>query len=446
MAAGAALIVALGARASAAQSLSVDAVTPRAVARAGTGTVSDDLGGAWAHNPASAARRSSTRALAGVTVVDTDLQLSAFSREPAPDQVSRAGMGRAPLAALALSWGETTLGLSVLSAQRVARRFEGPPSDLALDDIQRAFGLRYAGLSGALRRELVMLGAARRFGDDLALGLSVGAARVALRESRHLWAGIPPRDQPGDPRRDLVVLTSASDLAVPMLSAGAVYVPGGGPVELALAATYVAASDLEGVGYGVAADLRSPRLVGGTNARLHLPHALVVRSGVRWQGQRLSVEGNGQLELWPASAAALSWQLEAQVEDSTGERVGLPALASQLSLRSTGALRAAADYELVDGLLWLVGGVSWTPLGTSAERLTPGFGELGGVTFGAGVEVSAGGVTASFGLSRQWSAPRSVRSSLRDTGAPFGGAESTGFARYESGVELVGFSLEIERM
>lgn len=444
----AALALTSAPRQPAAQSLSLDAVVARTVARAGAGLLSDDLGGAWAHNPAAASRRSSPRALVGITLVDGDLELSPFTEEPSPLMISRAGVARAPVAAIALSWGETTIGVTFLSAQRVARRFEGPPPPLPEEEVQRDFSMRYAGLSGALRRELVMAGVSRRVGRQLALGLSVGAARVALRENRHLWAGLEPRDTPADSSRDIELLTRGVALGVPMATAGVVFVPEEGPLELAAAVSYVGASTVEGVVVTAPADISSPEVVSDGKAALELPASWVVRTAVRWAAARWSLELSGQLELWPASARELVWRLpDTTFIDAGGATAALRRLPSQLSLRSNASLRAAIDREVIDGLLWLVGGVAWSPVGTSRPRLAPGFSDLPGWTLAAGVEASAGGVTVAFGVSRLWAQPQNVRDSLRRLDSPFaGGDEPTGFARYLASTQMVGFSVEIEQL
>lgn len=432
----------------AAQSLSLDAIAARTVARAGAGLLSDDLGGAWAHNPAAASRRSGPRALVGVTLVDGDLELSPFTEEPSPVMINRAGVARAPVAAIALSWGDTTVGVTFLSAQRVARRFEGPPPPLPEEDVQRDFSMRYAGLSGALRRELVMAGVSRRVGRQLALGLSLGAARVALRENRHVWGGLEPRDVPGDSSRDVELLTRGVALGVPMATAGVVFVPEEGPLELAAAVSYVGASTVEGVAVTAPADINSPEVVSDGVATLELPAAWVVRTAARWASARWSLELSGQLELWPASARELAWRLpDTTFIDAGGATASLRRLPSQLSLRSNASLRAAVDREVIDGLLWLVGGVGWSPVGTSPPRLAPGFGDLPGLTLAAGVETSAGGVTVAFGVSRLWALPQNVRHSLRRLDSPFPeGDQPTGFARYVGSTQMVGFSIELEQL
>lgn len=432
----------------AAQSLSLDAIAARTVARAGAGLLSDDLGGAWAHNPAAASRRSGPRALVGISLIDGDLELSPFTEEPSPVMISRAGVARAPVAAVAWSWGETTFGVSFLSAQRVARRFEGPPPRATEEEVQRDYSLRYAGLSGALRRELVMAGVSRRVGRQLAFGLSVGAARVALRENRHVWGGLEPRDSPADSSRDLELLTRGTALGVPMATVGVVFVPQEGPLELAAAVSYVGASKLEGLVVAAPAAVSSPEVTSDGEASLELPGAWVVRTGARWAAARWSVELAGQLELWPGSARELGWRLpDTTFIDAGGTTAPLRRLPSQLSLRSNASLRAAVDREIVDGLLWLVGGVAWSPIGTSRPRLAPGFGDLPGWTLAAGVETSAGGVTVAFGVSQLWALPQNVRHSLRRLDSPFpGGDQPTGFARYLGSTQIVGVSLEIEQL
>lgn len=441
-----ALVCALGAGRAAAQSLSLDPMTARAVARAGVGLVSDDTAAVWWQNPAGAARREAPRLTLGFVAVDTDLEIEPSVSGAALLQ-SRANSGVSPQLSLAGTWKDVTFGLSLLSSQRQARRFEGPPGDLSRDGANTLFSMRYAGLAGVLRRDTLSLGAARRFGDSLALGVAVGGSRFAVRETRAVWAGL--EGEPiADHTLDVDLAFDATDPLVPSASLGAVLVPEESPLELAFSASLVGAATASGdVGHrpsaiGTKLDPAAPR-----RASLHVPGAVVLRSGARWLGERWSVEGNGELELTTRGARDLRWELDGVTFLHPSGAVASPrALPAQLSLRSLAHLRAAGDIEVIEGLLWLCAGAGWSPIHTPPERMAPGFSELGGTTVAFGAEVSAGGVTVALGLSRTFSRHFAVRRSLRRLDGPFGGGDQeTGLGVYQSAIDLVGVSIEIEQ-
>jgi Outer membrane protein transport protein (OMPP1/FadL/TodX) len=446
IAVAAALCLCCSAGAVHAQSLSVEPSTARGVARAGVGLVADDVAAVWWQNPAAAARRASARVVLGVVIVDPDLEIEPLAVTSAPLAVSRASSGYAGAAALSFSLGRFTVGGSYLSAQRLARRFEGAVGGIPTDVGQRVFPLRYAGLSGVLRRDQLSVGAAYRVTDGLALGLSISAGRVVLTESRRLWAGLAGRDEVGSPLNDLELTLEAHDPVAPAASLGVVLAPEDAPIELAASISAVASGRLAGGLAGRTPDENGPRLRAAGEAALSMPAALVMRSGVRWQGARWSVEGDGHLELIPTHGRALTWKLAGvEIVDPQGLVARPDQLSSQLSLRSLASLRAAADVEVIDGLLWLTGGVAWSPIATSSMRVAPAFAELGGTTAAVGAEVSAAGVTVVVGLSRSWSRSLTVTRSLRGLDNPFdAGDHSTGFGVYRSAVDQVGISVEVE--
>lgn len=441
----AALMAALASPA-AAQSLSLDPMTARAAARAGVGLVSDDSAAVWWQNPAGAARREATRVTLGFLTVDTDLEISPAATGSSLLQ-SRANSGISPQISFATTLGGVSLGASFLGSQRQARRFEGPPSSLLTPELaNELFSMRYAGLAGVIGRDTVLLGAARRFGDSLALGISLGGSRLQVRETRAVWAGLEG-DLLADPMLDLDLAFDTSDLFVPAASLGAVIVPEESPVELAFSVSLVGRATVAGdvvhrpSSIGTRLDPNGAR-----RASLEIPGTLVLRSGARWQGERWGVEANGQLELTTRGARNLTWQLDGiTFLHPSGLAASPRTLPAQLSMRSLAHLRAAGDVELIEGLLWLCGGASWSPIHTAPERMAPGFSELGGATVAFGAEVSAGGVTVAIGLSRSWSRRISVQSSVRRLDGPFGGGDmETGLGVYESAMDLAGVSLEVE--
>jgi hypothetical protein len=426
-----------------AQSLSLDPMTARGIAHAGTGLVADDTAAVWWQNPAAAARREAARIIAGATSLDTDLEIEPRLGVPVSTLVNRGNSGLSPQLSFAWTLSGFTVGASLLSSQRLGRRFEGPTARTP-ENADRESALRYAGLAGAMRRDTISVGAARRLGDQLAVGVSFSASRLTLRETRRVWAGLENRDLLRDASRDLELSFAVDDLFIPAASAGVVLVPEDSPLELAFAASVVTGAELRGT-------LRAPPseerlLAGQRRAALELPHQLVLRSGARWQAARWSAELNGQLELTPRPARSLVWQLEDfSVRDESGLVATPRQLPAQLSLRSLAHLRGAVDVEVLEGLLWLSGGAGWSPIGTSGARLTPGFADMGGTTASFGAELSAGGVTVAFGVTRTWSPRVIVAQSTRRLDNPFGaGDQMTGFGTYRSAVDIAGISLEIE--
>lgn len=427
----------------AAQSLSLDPLTARGLSRAGTGLVSDDSAAVWWQNPAAAARREAARVVAGATSLDTDLEIEPRLAGPASKLVNRANSGLSPQLSFAWTLRGFTIGGSLLASQRLGRRFEGPTARLP-DNADAESALRYAGLAGALRRDTISIGVARRLGDQLAVGVSLSGSRLFLRETRRVWAGLEGRDQLRDASRDLELSFAVDDAFIPSASAGVMVVPEDSPLELAFAASAVAGSDLRG-------ELRVPPseerlLAGERRAALELPAQLVLRSGARWQAERWSFEVNGQVELVRKPARALTWRLDdVTFRDESGVIATPTELPAQLSLRTLAQLRAAVDVEVLEGLLWLCGGAGWSPIGTSSARLTPGFADMGGTTASIGAEVSAGGVTLAFGVSRTWSRRVIVSRSTRRLDNPFeAGDEMTGLGVYSSAVDIAGISIELE--
>lgn len=445
----ASLLASGGARA---QSLSTDPITARSIGHAGVGLVADDTAAVWWQNPAGAARREAARGTAGLSTLDTDLEIIPHVGASAAPSVSRASSGISPQLSFVVTWKGTSFGGSLLYGQRLGRRFEGPPPqrEISVDDANRIYSMRYAGLAGALRRETYSLGAGRRLTDALAVGLSVSLSRMTLRESRRLWAGLENRaglpDRLRDPQHDLEISLLANDQNAPAATASMVLVPEDSPLELAMSVTAIAGFHLRGELSARPSETSTALAAGDHRAALDLPTQLVVRSGARWQGERWAAELNGQLELVRRSARQLTWQLEdVVVRDYSGVTAELSELRSQLSLRSLASLRAAVDVEVIEGFLWLSGGGAWALTQTSGPRLSPGFAELGGGTAAIGAEISSGGITVALGLSRSWSPALATSFSLHRLDNPFGSGDGrTGNGTYRANVDLIGASLELE--
>src|SRR5262245_45797250 len=200
-------MVALAPAQALADGLAVVGGSPRAIGRAGAATVGDDGGGALLVNPAAMARRDTPRGQLGVAVVDDALQWQSDT-EAAPLSKGQAAAQLAPLGAAIGAVGNWILGAGVMTAG-VSDRAMPQPSDAR--EFLSYFDYRYAGIAGSYRRDTVALGAARRIGDSLAFGLSLGASQVRVSEQRRIWAGFGGRDTIGAPSQDVDLLLSATD-------------------------------------------------------------------------------------------------------------------------------------------------------------------------------------------------------------------------------------------
>src|SRR5262249_43093560 len=123
--------------------------SPRAIGRAGAGTVGDDGGGALLVNPAALARRDESRAEVGLAFVDDPVAWQSAAPN-APRSRGQNGSAAAPLAAVAFSAGDWILGAGVLTAAASEREM-AKPGDLPNASLNHAFDYRYAGISGAMR-------------------------------------------------------------------------------------------------------------------------------------------------------------------------------------------------------------------------------------------------------------------------------------------------------
>ncbi|MBA3456243.1 MAG: outer membrane protein transport protein, partial [Deltaproteobacteria bacterium] len=156
--------------------------SPRAIGRAGASAASDDGGGALLVNPAAMARRDGTRFQLGVGFFDDAVEWD-------PDHIDgpiardQAGSSTLPLAAIVGSVGAWVIGFGAMTAG-VSQSALRDPRDLPANELEAAFEYRYSGIAGSIRRDTLTLGVARRLGDSLAIGISVGASRLQMSETR----------------------------------------------------------------------------------------------------------------------------------------------------------------------------------------------------------------------------------------------------------------------
>lgn len=419
--------------------------SPRAIGRAGVGTVSDDGGGALLLDPAVLARRDGTRVQLGVGFIDDAIQWGHASDSPlARDQ---SGSSTMPLVAVEGSWGGWILGAAAMTSAVSERELRSPGS-IDAGHYGNMFEYRYTGLAGSVRRDTITVGGARRIGDWLAVGVSVAGSRVAVEERRAIWAGFVDRsDVIMDPDHDVDLGISAEAALAPSAVAGVLVAPPDTHLEFAASLGWEGTADTSGdvtaqpAGSGARAQLSSAQ------AKLDLAEPWTLRTGVRWLADRYIVEGNADLWIFPELAQAETWKLTGvSIVDQSGASIGLGSLPSRISERTHGALRMAVDVELVSGFLWATAGYAYTTAGTGRERRSTTFGELSGHTLGLGLEASAGQFTITLGWGRTWSTKRPEQTSLWTLDNPFpgGGNAQVPAGTYDASADFVGLQIDAE--
>ena len=437
------MLVAWCARASA-DGLVIAGGSPRAIGRAGVGTASDDGAGALLLDPAVLARRDAKRVQIGIAFVDDSVEwLHAAGAPVARDQ---SGSSTMPMIAVAGAWGDFILGAGAMTSA-VSERVLREPGSLDAAHYGNAFEYRYIGLAGALRRDTVTIGAARRFGDILAVGISIAGSRVSVLEKRALWAGFVDRsDVLGDPAHDVEVAMEADDPLSPSAVAGVLVAPPDTRIELAASIAWARTAHVDGtVSAAGASDAVSVATTSAT-AHLDLREPLTIRTGARWVGSRWIAEFNGDLWIFPQSAATTTWHLDGvSVVDASHFNVALDQVPSRISEHTHSALRGAIDVELIAGFLWATAGYAYTTSSTGRERRSTTFADLSGHTLGLGLEASAGGFTFTLGWARTWSTKRPEQVSVWKLDNPFhaGDAEVPN-GTYDASSDLVGLSIEAE--
>jgi hypothetical protein len=424
--------------------------SPRAIGRAGAAVVGDDGGGALLVNPAAMARRDTLRAELGAAVIEDGPEWQSDSTG-SPRSAGRAGSRLAPLGAAIGAIGDWVIGVGAMTAAVVARSLP-LPSNAPGDALGAIYDYRYAGISGSYRRDTLVLGVARRLGDSLALGLSLGAARVVLSERRRLWAARARPDMVALPEADVDVSLSASDPLTESAVAGVLYAPAAAPIELGASVGWTRTARLDGT---VRATGSPSTLVGvhtdSPHAALHVAQPVAVRAGGRYVGDRIVAELDGDLWIAAHGSGELAWQTQGISLDDPGppgqpmpSTIELRRVPSRLSQRTHFAARAAVDVAIIPGFLWATSGYAYSSPGTAAARLSPSLGDLGGHTLGLGVEAATGGVTATIGWSRTWSPETSPTSALR-IDSPFPDSNlPVPHGAYAGSVDQIGVLVEAE--
>jgi len=418
--------------------------SPRAIGRAGTGTVSDDGAGALVLDPAVLARRDSYRAQLGIAFVDDNVQW--LENANAPLARDQAESRIVPTFALEAGFGDWVFAVGALTTATSERSLR-EPGDLDPGHYGNAFDYRYDGYVGFSRRDSLVLGAARRIGDAVAVGISLSASRVSIGETRSLWAGFVDRkDVLGDPAHDVTLSMTGTDWFSPSVVAGVFVAPPDTRVELAASVGWARTAHVDGPMIAVGSTDVSVRTTAAPTAHLDVPEPITVRTGARYLAEKWIVEVGGDLWIFPSSAAENSWQLDGvTVVDESSAAVNLTSLQSRLSERTHGAVRGALDVQIIPGYLWATAGYAYTTANTDAAHRSTTFGDLSGHTVGLGLEATAGNFTFTLGLSRTFTVERPEQFTAWTLDNPFhAGDGQAPSGTFEESIDDVGILVDAE--
>jgi hypothetical protein len=372
--------------------------SPRAIGRAGTGTVGDDGAGALLLNPAAMARRNDLRVQVGVAYIDDGIDWKELG-SGATGVVARNQIGALAAPTLGVEDGYRcwVFGLAAMTSaisDRQLQRFD--PSLLASQ-----FDYRYTGIGGGVRRDTVTLGAARRLGDHASVGLAIAGSRVSVAETRRIWAGFSGIDTIGNPNDDVQLELAGADPFSPSAVAGVLIAPDL-PIEIGASVGWQRDAHVSGTVAGFGASGGPLLFTNSTAASMVLPQPVTARAGVRYLADRFVVEVDGDVFVFPHDSTSNAWAL-ADVVVQNVDRVRVDDMISRLAPQTHAAVRASIDVQLIAGFLWATAGYAYTSPGTSKADLSPTLADMGGHTVAAGIEANAGGFTVTLGVSRTWS-------------------------------------------
>ena len=424
-----------------------DFASPRSIGRAGTGTVSDDGGGALLGNPAAMARRTNHRVQIATTLTTDDVTV-----QPAPaggktfaSAQSGESPSTAPLVAVEAGTGPLVLGAAVINDGAFDRVMPAPISTIPDASNDTNYLYRYAGLASHYRRRTVAVGAAVRATDWLAMGATLTLATVHMEEQRNVWAGFSSRQTIGDPARDVDATMAGDDGLVPGAVFGAMIAPPSLPLEFAASVSFRNRAHLDGSVSAIVDAAQLTLAQSGSHADLELAAPTIVRVGARYLADRWTAEVGVDGWIYDTTAAE-SWSIgDVLVVDAVnGTTAPLASIASRDTPRNRIAARGAIDVEIIHGLLWLTAGYAYTTPGTSDTTASPTFAQLGGHTVAAGIEASVDGITATLGWSHQWSSTLQQTNPAIGLDNPYGtGDAPTGAGSYTTSMDRVGLSLDV---
>lgn len=382
----------------------------RAAARAGAVVVSTDGAEALVVNPAGIARRDQRRAQIGAVLTDSNIRYDADGGE-SPTIRDHAAPAPAAVLGFQIAVGPVVIGASYLELADFSRRLPALRGGEEVDDIDRLFPHRYAGITLRHQSRAVVAGAAVRATDWLGVGASVSLARVELAETRHVWAGFDGRDPIASSIRDLQLGVAGVDPFVPGVHAGILVAPPPIPVEIAISGSLTAAADIDAdaaLARARSAPFPEPDAAGAT-ARARMAPTLVARAGVRYLGERFAVEVSAQDTIFLRRDDRLGWQLDGvTAEDDTGVRGGITAIDSLATQGDHLAVAGAVDVEVVAGFLWVSAGYGFRTASGERERLAPVSAALDSHLIAGGVEANWNGTTVTLGYTRALAATAGV--------------------------------------
>ena len=126
---------------------------------------------------------------------------------------------------------------------------------------------------------------------------------------------------------------------------------------------------------------------------------------------------------------------------ATGELTRMPSIVDR---RNHGALRGAADVEVVGGFLWVTGGYAFAWRGQGLDRLAPGHVDLGGHTVALGAEAQWEQLTFTVGYARTLARTHRAKGSALSLVNPFAaGSAETATGEYEAAHDAFAAAVEI---
>ncbi|MCP4449066.1 MAG: hypothetical protein GY811_27585 [Myxococcales bacterium] len=442
-------LVALGGKLVSAQEQGSDLVDARNVGRAGASVVSGDSGLALVHNPAGVVRRAQSRVQLGLGIGDDDLEYSSEARG-APNIRNRAAPKAQPTLALHHGTNEGTWVFGVLLRSGATETALATPAfGQPTEDVERLFPHRYGGTAYRESWRQVAAGGAVRLGDSVGIGASFAIRDIEVREERRIWAGFDGRDRLLGAERDMHLALEGRDRFSPSASLGILYAPLEIPVEFAISTEMRSGPSLEGSNVRLEGTNSSefPRARASDIAiSQDMPNAAIVRTGLRYLGDRLFVEAEADIYLL-AKESPGSWRVRGlSVEDESSAVADIVSVPTLHSDRSHLALRTAIDYEALRGFLWLTAGYAWHSPGTGENRRMPAYAELGGHRLALGLLAAHEDYSLSFGYSRRLQRNRSVdaSTSLALAVNPFdAGSDASNAGRYSTSSDQLGFAIEV---